>query len=66
MFNYENFYTGILSGRNVEFENYISLILSKFQVQPVEDIRRTICRNIATEYTNPSIELFFNIISNPR
>ena len=66
MFEFEKFYTEILSGGNVEFENYILLILSKFKLQPLEEVRREICSDIANLFTNPSLEFLLNVISNPR
>ena len=66
MFNYEKFYSGLLLGENTEFENYVSLILDRSRVEALEEIRQRTCRSIANGYTNPTIELLFNLISNPR
>ena len=66
MFKYEKFYTAILDGENVEFENYVSLILRKFQVRPLDELRHTTCKTIADDYTNPVLEFALNVISSPR
>ena len=66
MYTYEKFYSGVLLGENTEFENYVSLIISEFQLRALEDMREQTCRSIADDYTNPTIEFLLKLVSNSR
>ena len=66
MYAFEKFYSGILIGENTEFENYVSLVLSRFQLRALEDMREQTCRSFADTYTNPTIEFLLKLVSNSR
>jgi len=66
MYAFEKFYSGVLIGENTEVENYVSLILSMFQLRALEDMREQTCRTIADTYTNPTIEFLLKLVSNSR